>query len=77
MTRRVSVRGRPGPVAAPDSDGFLAQVTYTAGKTKFGLNYGESNLDRADGEINGTLGLPGAYTDAVEQFFESVGIELR
>jgi predicted porin len=35
-----------------DSDGFLAQVTFTAGKTKFGLNYGESNLDLADGEVN-------------------------
>ena len=33
-----------------DSDGFLAQVTFTAGNTKFGLNYGESNLDLASGE---------------------------
>jgi predicted porin len=38
-----------------DSDGFLAQVTLTAGKTKFGLNYGESNLDLASGEVNPTL----------------------
>jgi len=38
-----------------DSDGFLAQVTFTAGKTKFGLNYGESNLDLASGEVNPTL----------------------
>ena len=38
-----------------DSDGFLAQVTFTAGKTKFGLNYGESNLDLAGGELNPTL----------------------
>ena len=39
-----------------DSDGFLAQVTFTAGKTKFGLNYGESNLDVASGEAaNPTL----------------------
>ncbi len=38
-----------------DSDGFLAQVTFTAGKTKFGLNYGESNLDLASGEANATL----------------------
>jgi predicted porin len=38
-----------------DSDGFLAQVTFTAGKTKFGLNYGESNLDTASGELNPTL----------------------
>lgn len=33
-----------------DSDGFLAQATFKAGDTKFGLNYGESNLDEADGE---------------------------
>jgi len=38
-----------------DSDGFLAQVTFTAGKTKIGLNYGESNLDLASGEVNPTL----------------------
>ncbi len=35
-----------------DSDGFLAQVTFKAGMTKFGLNYGESNLDLASGEVN-------------------------
>jgi len=39
-----------------DSDGFIAQATFTAGKTKFGLNYGESNLDLASGELpNPTL----------------------
>ena len=43
-----------------DSDGFIAQVTYTfggsgAGSTKVGVNYGESNLDLAPGEINPTL----------------------
>ena len=38
-----------------DSDGFLAQVTYTFNKTKVGLNYGESNLDLASGEVNPTL----------------------
>jgi predicted porin len=38
-----------------DSDGFLAQVTFDIGKTKLGLNYGESNLDRASGEVNPTL----------------------
>ena len=38
------------------SDGFLAQVTFTAANTKFGLNYGESNLDVASGEApNPTL----------------------
>ncbi|HKQ81420.1 MAG TPA: porin [Steroidobacteraceae bacterium] len=38
-----------------DSDGFLAQVTYKFGDTKVGVNYGESNLDLASGEINPTL----------------------
>ena len=33
-----------------DSDGFIAQVTYTINKTKLGVNYGESNLDLASGE---------------------------
>ena len=37
------------------SDGFLAQVTYKIVNTKFGVNYGQSNLDRATGEINPTL----------------------
>ena len=32
-----------------DSDGFLAQVTYTINKTKLGINYGVSNLDLANG----------------------------
>jgi predicted porin len=30
-----------------DSDGYLLQGTYTLGKTKFGVNYGVSNLDFA------------------------------
>jgi predicted porin len=34
-----------------DSDGFLAQLTYKFGDTKVGLNYGESNLDLAAGEV--------------------------
>lgn len=33
-----------------DSDGFLAQVTYKIASLKLGINYGESNLDLADGE---------------------------
>ena len=37
------------------SDGFLAQVTYTVDKTKFGVNYGQSKLDVASGEIKPTL----------------------
>ncbi|MDH4457733.1 MAG: porin [Nevskia sp.] len=38
-----------------ESDGFLAQATYKLGATKFGINYGESNLDRANGEAASTL----------------------
>lgn len=38
-----------------DSDGFLAQATYTLGDTKFGVNYGESNLDLASGEAVSNL----------------------
>jgi predicted porin len=34
------------------SDGLLAQVTYTINKTKLGVNYGESKLDLASGEVN-------------------------
>lgn len=34
-----------------DSDGFIAQVTYTVGPTKFGVNYGTSKLHTANGEI--------------------------
>jgi predicted porin len=41
--------------AERDSDGFLAQVTYKLGNTKFGVNYGESNLDLADGELASDL----------------------
>jgi len=33
--------------------------------------------DLSHGEINGKLGLPGTYTEAVERFFESVGVGLR
>lgn len=32
-----------------DSDGFIAQITYALGDTKLGFNYGESNLDYANG----------------------------
>ncbi len=38
-----------------DSDGFIAQVTYTINQTKLGVNYGESKLDLASAEINPTL----------------------
>jgi len=38
-----------------DSDGFLAQATYKFGDTKVGINYGESNLDLAPGEVTSFL----------------------
>ncbi len=38
-----------------DSDGFLAQVTYKILNTKLGVNYGESKLKLASGEVNPTL----------------------
>jgi predicted porin len=38
-----------------DSDGFLAQVTWKISKVKLGVNYGESNLKLASGEVNPTL----------------------
>ncbi len=34
-----------------ESDGYLVQGTYTAGSTKFGLNYGVSNLDANPADI--------------------------
>jgi predicted porin len=54
-TTGLFINGSDGLGNERDSDGFLAQVTYTAGQTKFGLNYGQSNLDTADGEINPIL----------------------
>ena len=36
---------------ARKSDGYLAQVTYKIMSTKFGINYGQSNLRAADGDI--------------------------
>jgi len=38
-----------------DSDGFLAQVTYKFDELKLGVNYGESNLDLAPGELVSNL----------------------
>jgi predicted porin len=36
---------------ARKSDGYLAQVTYKIMSTKFGINYGQSNLRAADGDL--------------------------
>lgn len=38
-----------------DSDGFLAQFTYKLGDTKLGVNYGESKLKLASGEVRSNL----------------------
>jgi len=36
---------------ARKSDGYLAQITYKIMSTKFGINYGQSNLRAADGDV--------------------------
>lgn len=57
-----------------DSDGFLAQITYKFGDTKLGINYGESNLDLAPGEVVSDLVKTnkkytvGAYHSLTENF---------
>jgi predicted porin len=38
-----------------DSDGYMAQVSYKFGPLKLGVNYGDSRLDQASGEIAPTL----------------------
>jgi predicted porin len=38
-----------------DSDGYMAQVSYKFGPLKLGVNYGDSRLDQASGEVNPTL----------------------
>lgn len=37
---------------ARDSSGWFAQATYQAGDTKFGINYGESSLDKAGADAD-------------------------
>jgi predicted porin len=49
-TTALFLLGDNGAGQERDSDGFLAQATYTVNKTKFGLNYGESNLDDVAGD---------------------------
>jgi predicted porin len=36
---------------ARDSNGFIAQITYTVGPTKFGINYGQSRLQATGEEV--------------------------
>jgi predicted porin len=38
-----------------DSDGYMAQLTYKFGPVKLGVNYGDSRLDQATGEVAPTL----------------------
>jgi predicted porin len=54
-TTGLFIRGDDGNGNERDSDGFIAQATYKMGDTKFGVNYGESNLDRASGEAVSSL----------------------
>ena len=46
------------------SDGYLVQATYKVGSTKFGINYGQSNLRRAEGDV-GVAGATCAPTGLV------------
>jgi predicted porin len=50
-----SIGSGPGADQTRTSDGFFAQATYKVGPAKFGVNYGESKLDVASGEVNPTL----------------------
>ena len=50
-----SVGAGPSAGQTRTSDGFFAQATYKFGPTKIGVNYGESKLDQASGEVNPTL----------------------
>jgi predicted porin len=49
-TTALYLLGDTGAGLERDSDGFLAQLTWTFGDTKLGVNYGRSDLDLADGE---------------------------
>lgn len=49
-TTALFLLGDTGAGAERDSDGFLAQLTWGFGDTKVGVNYGQSNLDLAEGE---------------------------
>lgn len=54
-TTALYLLGDTGAGAERDSDGFLAQLTWTFGDTKLGVNYGRSDLDLADGELPSAL----------------------
>jgi predicted porin len=54
-TTALYLLGDDGAGAERDSDGFLAQLTWTLGDTKIGANYGRSDLDLAPGEAPSAL----------------------
>ncbi|HEX7082436.1 MAG TPA: porin [Gammaproteobacteria bacterium] len=54
-TTALFLLGDTGAGGERDSDGFLAQLTYTLGDTKLGVNYGRSDLDLAAGELPSAL----------------------
>jgi len=47
--------GDTGTGAERDSDGLLAQLTWSFGDTEVGVNYGRSDLDLAEGELPSDL----------------------
>jgi predicted porin len=54
-TTGLFVLGDAGLGNKRDSDGYMAQLTYKFGPLKLGVNYGDSRLDLASGEVNPTL----------------------
>jgi len=54
-TTGLYILGDTGTGLERDSDGFLAQLTWTVGDTKLGVNFGQSDLDLADGEAPSAL----------------------
>lgn len=55
----------------------LQASRFVAHAVEHGVRASVLEEDLTHGEVNGRLGLPGPYTDAVEAFFASIGIELR
>jgi predicted porin len=69
-----------------DSDGFLAQATYKISNTKLGVNYGESKLKLASGEVNPflldkndkvTVGIYQSMTPNLTLLAEFSGVETK
>ncbi|HEX2791608.1 MAG TPA: hypothetical protein VHN17_14345 [Steroidobacteraceae bacterium] len=54
-TTALFVNGADALGAKRDSDGYMAQLTYKFGPAKLGVNYGDSRLDQASGEVAPTL----------------------